>query len=110
MFFFSESRKSSAEIKKFHVNSKIDMGYAITDVEVIMQNIHSTKSEAEFDMMIPNEAFVSKFFMVVNGNTYHGKVMTKEEAKDTFESSPNTSALLIKSEFSDGKQVHTYIF
>ena len=68
------STKYEIEIKKFHVNSKIQMRYAITDVEAEMQNIHNDTWKAVFDMIIPKEAFVSKFVMVINGKIYEAKV------------------------------------
>ena len=87
------------------------MRYAITDVETQIQNIHSESGEAVFDMIIPKAAFVSNFFMVINGKTYQGKVETKETAKNIFSSSQVNSGLVqseTQSEFIDGKQVHLH--
>ena len=105
---FSDSKNTYAEIKRFYVNSTIEMRYAITDVEVQMQNIHSTTSEAVFDIIIPKEALVSNFSMVINGKTYQGKVKAKQTAKNIFRDSQVTSGLIQSetlSEFIDGKQV-----
>ena len=107
-FLGSETNQGKAEIKKFHVNSDIQIRYAITDVEAEMQNIHSDTREAIFDMFIPKEAFVSKFVMVINGKTYEAKVKTKEVATSIFNSSDVTSGLVQSNtppEFIDGKQV-----
>ena len=107
-FLGSETNQGKAEIKKFHVNSDIQIRYAITDVEAEMQNIHSDTREAIFDMFIPKEAFVSKFVMVINGKTYEAKVKTKEVASSIFNSSDVTSGLVQSNtppEFIDGKQV-----
>ena len=72
-----------------------------------MQNINSETAEVVFDMIIPRDAFVSKFSMVINGKTYEGKVKTKEKAKGIFTSSEGTAGLVSEtpSEFTDGKQV-----
>ena len=72
-----------------------------------MQNINSETAEVVFDMIIPRDAFVSKFSMVINGKTYEGKVKTKEKAKGIFTSSTGTAGLVseTQSEFTDGKQV-----
>ena len=99
-----------AEIRKFHVNSKIQLRYAITDIETQMQNRHSEAKEVFFDMYIPKEAFVSNFTMVIKGKTYQANVKTKEVAKQIYEDSTDTSGLLqttTQPEFTDGKQVHT---
>ena len=100
--------QGKAEIKKIHVNSNIQMRYAITDVVTEMQNIHSDTREVTFDMFIPKEAFVSKFSMVINGATYQATVKTKEAAKTIFANSGVTSGLIdsnTQPEFIDGKQV-----
>ena len=63
-------------------------------------------------MYIPKEAFVSNFTMVIKGKTYQANVKTKEVAKQIYEDSTDTSGLLqttTQPEFTDGKQVHTYI-
>ena len=104
-----------AEIRKFHVNSKIQLRYAITDIETQMQNRHSEAKEVFFDMYIPKEAFVSNFTMNIKGKTYQAAVKTKEVAKQIYDESNDTSGLLqttSQPEFTDGKQVnmHTIIF
>ena len=98
-----------AEIRKFHVNSKIQLRYAITDIETQMQNRHSEAKEVFFDMYIPKEAFVSNFTMNIKGKTYQAAVKTKEVAKQIYDESTDTSGLLqttSQPEFTDGKQVN----
>ena len=56
--------KDIAEITKFHVNSRIQLRYAITDVETQIRNRHSEPKEIIFDIYIPQEAFISNFSMV----------------------------------------------
>merc|ERR1712223_938479 len=103
-----EEEEKVAEIKKFHVNSKIQLRYAITDVETQMQNRHSEAKEVFFDMYIPKEAFVSNFTMNIKGKTYLASVETKEEAQNIYNESTDTSGLVqttSQPEFTDGKQV-----
>merc|ERR1712223_2022873 len=103
-----EEEEEVAEIKKFHVNSKIQLRYAITGVETQMQNRHSETKEVFFDMYIPKEAFVSNLTMNIKGKTYQAAVKTKEVAKKIYENSTDTSGLLqsfSQPEFTDGKQV-----
>ena len=97
-----------SEIKKFHVNSNIQIRYAITDVETEMQNFYSDTREALFAMFIPKEAFVSKFIMVINGKSYEAKVKTKEVARNVFTSSGVISGKvqsIAPPEFINGKYV-----
>ena len=101
-----------AEIRKFHVNSKIQLRYAITDIETQMQNRHSEAKEVFFDMYIPKEAFVSNFTMNIKGKTYQAAVKTKEVAKQIYDESTDTSGLLqttSQPEFTDGKQVNMHV-
>ena len=65
--------KDTAEITKFHVNSRIQLRYAITDVETQIRNRHSEPKEIIFDIYIPQEAFVSNFSMVIKDKTYQAK-------------------------------------
>jgi hypothetical protein len=98
-----------AEIRKFHVKSKIQLRYAITDIETQMQNRHSEAKEVFFDMYIPKEAFVSNFTMNIKGKTYQAAVKTKEVAKQIYDESNDTSGLLqttSQPEFTDGNQVN----
>merc|ERR1712154_648027 len=97
-----------AEIRKFHVNSKIQLRYAITDIETQMQNRHSDAKEVFFDMYIPKEAFVSNFTMTIKGKTYQAAVETKEKAQNIYNESTDTSGLIqttSQPEFTWGKQV-----
>merc|ERR1712228_1170704 len=69
--------EKAAEIKKFHVTSKIQLRYAITDVETQMQNRHNEAKEVFFDIYIPKEAFVSNFTMDIKGK--HTRLQSKQK-------------------------------
>jgi len=104
----TDINNNESEIKKFHVNSKIQLRYAITNVEAQMQNKDSEEKEVFFDMYIPKEAFVSNFTMEIKGKTYVAAVKTKEIAQNIYNESTDTSGLLQTTslpEFTDGKQV-----
>ena len=96
------------EITKFHVNTTIQMRYAVTAVEMQVKNTASEAAEAVFEMYIPEEAFVSNFTMEIKGQTYVAKVETKKEAKEIYDNSQSSSGLVqsqTEPEFKDGKQV-----
>jgi len=98
----------AAQITRFHVNTNIQMRYAMTQVEMQVKNTASEVSEVFFDMYIPKEAFVSNFLMDIKGQTYVAKVETKEEAKEIYDSSSTSSGLVQSQadpEFKDGKQI-----
>merc|ERR1711962_39517 len=99
--------KGKAEITKFHVDTRIQFRYAVTNIETQIRNRHDEVKEVFFDMFIPQEAFVSNFSMVIKGKTYEAKVETKETAEQTYKKSSSTSGLVEsnKPEFTEGKQV-----
>ena len=105
---YSRNGKRLAEITKFHVNTKIQMRYAITNIETDVKNHHDDIKEVFFNMYIPKEAFVANFSMVIKDKTYVAKVDTKEKAKKVFEKSTTTSGLVqsfTDPKFLDGKFV-----
>ena len=102
-----------AEITKFHVNAKIQMRYAITNIETKVKNNHNEISDVHFSMYIPKEAFVANFSMVIKDKTYIAKVDTKENAKEIFESSTSNSGLVQSfnnAKFKNGKHVSLIFF
>ena len=54
-------------------------------------------------MIIPQEAFVSNYSMVLKGKTYTAKVEEVEKAKKTFENSENNSGLVRENYKTDSK-------
>merc|ERR1711971_44215 len=105
---FNFVMSNQAEITKFHVNAKVQMRYAITNIETKVKNIHNETSNVHFNMYIPKEAFVSNFSMVIKDKTYVAKVDTKENALKIFENSTTTSGIVQSfndPKFKDGKHV-----
>ena len=95
------------EIYDYSVTTKIQLRYAITEIDLKMRNMHPGTQEAVFDMTIPNEAFVSNFTMQkANEDVFVAMVKEKEEAKEIYEKS-NTNAGLVQQseEFKTGKKV-----
>ena len=101
--------KNLPQITKFHVNTKIQMRYAITNIETKVKNNENEVKDVFFNMYIPKEAFVSNFSMIIMNKTYVAKVDTKENAKAIFENSTTTSGLIqsftVDPKFKDGKLV-----
>ena len=105
--------KADTEITKFHVNTTIQMRYAVTAVEMQVKNTASEAGEVVFEMYIPEEAFVSNFTMEIKGQTYVAKVETKKEAKEIYDNSQSSSGLVqsqTEPEFKDGKLVSCWTF
>jgi len=106
----SDVPKKEIQITKFHVNTDIQMRYAVTKVTVQMKNPDSDSQEAVFDMYIPEDAFVSNFSMKIKDKTYVAKVETKEKAKTIFENSGSNAGLVQNRERSDFKETNHIAF
>jgi len=89
-----EIQKKDIQISKFHVNTSIQMRYAVTKVEAHMKNPNAESCQAFFNMYIPEEAFISDFRMTIKNETFVAKVETKEQAKKIFEGSDGSSGLV----------------
>ena len=87
----------------------IHFRYAITNIEVKVKNHDSSKTqESSFDMIIPEEAFVSNYAMILKGETYTAKVEEKDKAKETYQNSEDNAGLVrenYKTESKDTKKV-----
>ena len=98
------------EITKFHVNTNIQMRFAVTEVEAQIINSRPEEAEIVFEMYIPSNAFVSNFYMVIEGKTYQAKVKTMFAAETAYADSENSSAIALSTampEFTDGQYVST---
>ncbi|MFZ2411621.1 MAG: VIT domain-containing protein [Candidatus Methanoperedens sp.] len=68
-----------------NINADVNNGYAITTVEEKLTNPLDTPSEDEFKFMIPEEAFISGFTLIIDGKEYNADVLPRQEAKEKFE-------------------------
>ncbi len=68
-----------------NINADVNNGYAITTVEEKLTNPVDIATEDEFKFMIPEEAFISGFTLLIDGKEYNAEVLPKQEAKEKFE-------------------------
>ena len=103
------SSMKGVKITKFHATTNIQLRYAITDIEVKLKNHDSSKTqESFFDMIIPEEAFVSNYSMILKSEMYTAKVEEKDKAKATYQTSEDNAGLVrenYKTETKDTKKV-----
>lgn len=76
-----DGSKSNVKILSLHVNTNIQYRYAITKVTSRVANYANTSQEVVFSLVVPETAFVSKFFMEIKNKTYDAYVKEKKEAK-----------------------------
>uniref|UniRef100_A0AAZ3PS88 Inter-alpha-trypsin inhibitor heavy chain H3-like n=1 Tax=Oncorhynchus tshawytscha TaxID=74940 RepID=A0AAZ3PS88_ONCTS len=72
------------DIYSFHVNSTVTSRYATTIITSRVANRMDQSQEIEFHVKIPKMAFISKFKMTIEGQTYDGVVKQKEEAQQQY--------------------------
>merc|ERR1712001_720956 len=72
---------SSPYISLFHVTSHVQFRYAHTLVTSYVMNPTNTSQEISFAAIIPNDAFISNFSMVLQGEEHVAEVKEKEEAR-----------------------------
>ncbi|MDD5617412.1 MAG: VIT domain-containing protein, partial [Candidatus Methanoperedens sp.] len=82
-----------------HINADVNNGYAVTTVEEKLTNTLDIPAEDEFRFLIPDEAFISGFTLIINGKEYVADVLPKKEAQQKFEeaASQGRSAGLLES-------------
>ncbi|WAR26685.1 ITIH6-like protein [Mya arenaria] len=74
-----------AKITSLHVDSEIQFRYATTKVTSRLKNPRDQKSEALFDVTLPNEAFITNLTLEVDGNVMVGEIQGREEARRRYE-------------------------
>ncbi|KAJ7999734.1 hypothetical protein DPEC_G00197480 [Dallia pectoralis] len=72
------------DIYSFHINSTVTSRYATTVIISRVANRIDQSQEIEFHVKIPKNAFISKFKMTIEGQTYDGVVKQKEEAQQQY--------------------------
>ncbi len=82
---FSQGAAAQPVVDYLHINADVNNGYAITTVEEKLSNRLDTAFEDEFRFLIPDEAFISGFSLIIDGKEYRADVLQKKEAEERFE-------------------------
>ena len=72
-------------ISAMHVESNVNARYGEVVVSTHVNNFDTKDKETTFFFYLPLAAFISKFTMKINNDTYIGVVMEKDEAEKTYE-------------------------
>jgi len=84
-------------LKHVQTNIELYFPFAVTSISQTFVNTLSTNVEAIYQFPLPKEAGFISFTTVLNGETYQGVVVNKQEANRTYEKAineSNTSILL----------------
>lgn len=90
-------RLGECPLKHTSVDAKISGYVASVTVKQEFQNPYTKKIEAIYSFPLSDSAAVDEMTMTVNGHVIHGKIKTKEEAKEIYErakSAGHTASLL----------------
>ncbi|CAH1399827.1 unnamed protein product [Nezara viridula] len=72
-------------IKSLKVNCDIKYKYATTLVSSRILNPANVSQEVHFTVTLPQEAFITRFVMVIKGEPYEAYIKEKEEAKKDYD-------------------------
>jgi len=81
----ADGTTSPTTIDYLHITANVNNGYAITSVEEKLTNPHNTATDDEFGFLIPEDAFISGFSLIIDGVEYEADVLPKKEADERFE-------------------------
>ncbi len=96
---FAQGAAAQPVVDYLHISTDVNNGYSVTTVEEKLTNGLDIPSEDEFMFLIPEEAFISGFTIIIDGREYVADVLRKEEAQQKFEeaASQGRSAGLLES-------------
>uniref|UniRef100_A0A8C7CWD3 Inter-alpha-trypsin inhibitor heavy chain 5 n=1 Tax=Oncorhynchus kisutch TaxID=8019 RepID=A0A8C7CWD3_ONCKI len=72
-------KETKPHIQELSVKTTIISRYAFTAVSCTMLNRHSAAAEGVFQFLIPKNAYVSNFTMIIGGRVYPSEVKPKEK-------------------------------
>ena len=81
----TQGAASQPVVDYLNINADVNNGYATTTVEEKLSNNLDIADEDEFEFLIPEEAFISGFSLIIDGKEYKADVLPKKEAKQKFE-------------------------
>ncbi|VVB84884.1 Vault protein inter-alpha-trypsin domain protein [uncultured archaeon] len=96
---FIQGAQALPVVDYMNINADVNNGYAVTTVEEKLTNGLDIPAEDEFRFLIPEEAFISGFTLIIDGKEYVADVLPKQEAQQKFEeaASQGRSAGLLES-------------
>ena len=93
------SEDEKPEVQQLIVTSNIISRFSTVAIDSLVHNPGVVDKEATFQVMLPEEAFISNFTMLIDGELYEAEVMSKEEAEDQYKKAQeeNITAGLVES-------------
>ncbi|WP_135604769.1 VIT domain-containing protein [Methanococcoides sp. NM1] len=88
LIFLAASPATSAQplvVDYMDIDVDINNGYVITTVEEKLTNQMDDAVFDDFSIFLPEEAFISGFSIIIDGEEYKSSVLPKEEASEKFE-------------------------
>ncbi|XP_044307461.1 inter-alpha-trypsin inhibitor heavy chain H4-like isoform X2 [Varanus komodoensis] len=98
--------KGDTEILSLHVDSKVTSRFARTVITSSVVNRADASSQVFFEIQTPKTAFITKFSMTIDAETYPGIIKEKQAAQDQYDAaiSQGQSAGLVKSSGRNSEQ------
>ena len=80
-----EAENDKPTARSLNVVGRISSRFAETEVISVMENPTNNDLEAEFELQIPETAFISSFIMTIDGKEYIADVKEKHEAQQAYD-------------------------
>lgn len=71
-------------LKELNIDSQIINRYATTVVSHKFENINSQPQETVVSVILPEDAYITEFVMIINDKSYKSYVKEKSEAKEIY--------------------------
>src|SRR5574341_1426947 len=81
----AQGASAQAVVDYLHISADVNNGYSVTTVEEKLRNSMNVAVVDEFKFLIPDEAFISGFSLIIDGREYKADVLPKKEARQKFE-------------------------
>jgi hypothetical protein len=79
-----EASVTDPEIQELMVTSKIISRFGTVSIDSLVHNPAFDDREITFQILLPEEEFISNFTMLINGEMYVAEVVSKEEAQKRY--------------------------
>ena len=76
--------EKNIQITSMNIDVEINNGYTVTEISATIYNPYDENLDGTFNLLLPENAFVSNFSLTLEDKIYYAQVLEKEEAEKKF--------------------------
>jgi len=76
--------EKNIQIISMNIDVEINSGYTVPEINVTIHNPYDENLDGTFDLMLPENAFVSNFSLTLENETYYAQVLEKQAAEENY--------------------------